>query len=108
MSFKKSKRILGKSSTSINESIVQEQQILMNEIDIAKYNEFELIKINDRGIRQSRIFGIDLTRVYNKKVKQNEKGISRFLVNLMGQDTTNPTRFTKDIEDIKIIKGCSF
>lgn len=43
--------------------------IIMNEVSASKYEEFEVIKINERGTRQKRILGIDQFKIYNKPFK---------------------------------------
>lgn len=39
--------------------------IPISETQASMYEEFEVIKINSRGVEQPRIIGIDQTKIYN-------------------------------------------
>ena len=43
-------------------------------VSAARYEEWEVVKVNKRGRRQLRIMGIDLTHVRNKKVEKKRFG----------------------------------
>jgi len=45
---------------------------LFGTISATMYQEFKVIKINRRGRRQERIFGIDGNHIYNKNPKSKE------------------------------------
>lgn len=45
-------------------------------VTAARYEEWEVVKVNKRGRRQLRLMGIDLTRITNKKVEKRRFGSS--------------------------------
>jgi hypothetical protein len=45
---------------------------IFNEMKASKYEEFDVIKINKRGVRQARILGIDQLNLYNKKMRNKK------------------------------------
>jgi hypothetical protein len=49
------------------------KDFLFNDLTAKKLQEFELTKINNKGKRQRRIFGIDGYAVYNDKVPNRQK-----------------------------------
>ena len=41
---------------------------MFNDVTVAMYKEWEIVKKNKYGKRQSRMLGIDLHKIYNSKV----------------------------------------
>lgn len=76
--------------------------------EASQYEEFTVIKVNNMGIEQERIIGIDQNKVYNydKQVREEKKQTS-FLSKIFGVNQTTgtkrPYRFISDILELKKI-----
>lgn len=79
--------------------------ILMNEVQASKYEEFEVVKINNRGKRQIRLLGIDQFKIYNR-TKERDNGITTFFsIFSTGNGAKNPERLIETIKDLHFNKG---
>ena len=56
------------------ETVKEVKDFLFNEVTAKKLHEYEVTKINSKGKRQKRIFGIDGYAVYNDKDPNRKKG----------------------------------
>ena len=53
-------------------SLGQVVDFLFSDVTAARYKEFNVVKINKRGVRQERVLGIDRERFYNKTREEGE------------------------------------
>jgi len=88
---------------------------LYNEVSANRYEDFEVIKINESGKRQVRIMGIDGFKIYNytKKYKEEPQGggMADMLFNTLFSSkfgTMKPERLLTDVIDIKLINATTF
>ena len=64
---------------TINETYIQNSELAnqpLNEMQASKYEEFILIKINDKGKRQDRMLGIDQSKIYNINLKSRNQTLN--------------------------------
>ena len=73
-----------------------ESAFLYNEVTAAIYKEWTIVKTNRWGRRQRRIFGVDLSKIYNKKIQEGAKQ--------RRGSTTGVRRAERLITDIKSIE----
>jgi len=59
----------------------KEEDFLFGSISAAKYQEFNVIKINKRGKRQVRVLGIDGFNIYNIRKHKAKQDQSAFITN---------------------------
>jgi len=88
---------------------------LYNEVSANRYEDFEVIKINESGKRQVRIMGIDGFKIYNytKKYKEEPQGggMADMLFNTLFSSkfgTMKPERLLTDVIDIKLLNSTTF
>ena len=71
------------------------------------YEEFPVVKINKRGVRQDRILGIDQIKIYNyaAEIRKEEKEVGFFTKMFVNAEfgTKTPERLIADIVSIKEI-----
>ena len=70
--------------------------------EASRYEEFEVRKVNSRGVQQERILGVDQTKIYNyDKQHREEKKEQGFFSRLLGLDEeTNTKKPFRPISDI--------
>jgi hypothetical protein len=74
----------------------EEFELQYTEHTLSIYQEWEVVKINDRGKRQKRMLGVDSSSVYNRKLEKAELG----MWGGFGGGTRRPVRNIDDIKDI--------
>ncbi|KAL4482503.1 hypothetical protein ABPG72_001479 [Tetrahymena utriculariae] len=86
-------------------------QILQSEpisnMNLVKYEEFNVIKINDKKKRQERVLGIDQHKILNinKRIQQQDIGfLNKIFVNPQ-TGTKNPSRKIEDIQFIQELEN---
>ena len=77
-----------------------ESAFLYNEVTAAIYKEWTIVKINRWGRRQRRIFGVDLSKIYNKKIKD---GTKQRLGSTKG--VRREERLITDVKSIEYVEG---
>ncbi len=97
-------------------TVDQHSHILHNPVSANRYEEYEVIKINESGKRQVRIMGIDGFKIYNytKKYKEEPQGgggMADMFLNMAGISkfgTMKPERLLADVLNIKLINPTTF
>lgn len=74
------------------------------------YEEFEVTKINSRGMKQARILGIDQMKIYNydsdlRKEKKEVGFLSKIFGNNEETGTKRPYRLMSEVKSIEEMEG---
>ena len=77
-----------------------ESAFLYNEVTAAIYKEWTIVKTNRWGRRQRRIFGVDLSKIYNKKINDATKQRRGSTIGVR-----RPERPITDVKSIEYVEG---